>query len=67
MSQLSKRHKEYLTQQNEAVRQTIEAGYHCGWTTDEIMHKLRNLGSTLSVEQMDQLYHAYSDCICTGV
>lgn len=62
-----KRHKEYLAQQNEAVRQTIEAGYHCAWSTDEIMHKLRALGSTITVEAMDKLYHAYSDCISTGV
>lgn len=59
----SARHKEYLAQQNEAVRQTIEAGYHCAWTMDEIMQKVRGLGSTLDLDAVYKLYNALHDSI----
>lgn len=59
----SARHKEYLAQQNEAVRQTIEAGYHCAWTMDEIMHNVRALGSTIDRDTVEKLYNALHDSI----
>lgn len=37
----------------------IEAGYHCGWSSEEITRKLQEAGFTLADEQIDVHYDKY--------
>lgn len=41
----------------------VEAGYHCGWSLDEIQAKLTEVGYHFSNDEVDAIYDAYVETI----